>query len=248
MRLPYKCLRCGLVNPMGSITCQACGASLTGAPPAITKGIPPFAHPSGLAPHSTQSTSGSQGTLRKPQTTSVATPVVSSTSAPAASRLSALDPFGWKSLDGRVIQVEPLYMGTPDSRWVQSLVKLAILGAAVYIYGALLLVLLVVLVGVAWLVAKVLRGGFLSSVAVQVTSFILTRRLLGPVANVPIRDIRLRDSNGQETLVRMKGQLVSGSVTVGDDVHVEGWERGGMLLFRRGYNNRIRAAIQVKRA
>jgi hypothetical protein len=174
--------------------------------------------------------------------------VVSSTSAPAASRLSALDPFGWKALDGRVIQVEPLYMGTPDSRWVQFLVKLAILGAAVYIYGALLLVLLVVLVGVAWLVAKVLRGGFLSSVAVQVTSFILTRRLLGPVANVPIRDIRLRDSNGQETLVRMKGQLVSGSVTVGDDVHVEGWERGGMLLFRRGYNNRIRAAIQVKRA
>jgi len=247
VRVPYKCLRCGLVNPMGLTTCQACGASLTGALPAATKGIPPSAHPSRLTTHSTQSTPGSQGTLRKPQTTSIATAVVSSSLAPGAFRLSALGPFGWKFLDGRVIQVEPLYMGTPDSRWVQFLVKLAILGAAVHFYGALLLVLLVVFAGVAWLVAKVFRGGFLSAVAVQVTSFMLTRRLLGPVANVPVRDIRLRDGNGQETLVRIKGQLISGSVTVGDDVHVEGWERGGMLLFRRGYNNRIRAAIQVRR-
>jgi hypothetical protein len=165
-----------------------------------------------------------------------------------APRFSVLDPFGWKSLDGRVIQVEPIYMGAPDSRWGMFLLKLAILGGAVYYYGTLLLIAFALLIAVGWLLAKVLRGGFLSAVAVQVTSFLLTRRLMGPVASVPIRDCRVRDSSGQETLVRMKGQLVSGSVTVGDDVHVEGFDRRGMLLFRRGYNNRIRAEIRVKRA
>jgi len=147
-----------------------------------------------------------------------------------------------------VIQVEPIYMGTPDSRWGSFVVKMGVVGGLVYYYGALLLWLIILFVAVGWLLAKFVKGGFLSAVAVQVTSFMLTRRLVGPVANVPIRDFRIRDGNGNETLVRMKGQLVSGGVTVGDDVVVEGWERGGMLLFRRGYNNRIRADIRVKKA
>ena len=94
-----------------------------------------------------------------------------------------------------------------------------------------------------WLLSKV---PFLSAVSVQVVSFLLTRRLMGPMANVPVRDIRIRDSAGQEFLVRIKGQLTSGSVSVGDDVLVEGWDRNGMLLFRRGFNKRIRTAIKVK--
>jgi hypothetical protein len=151
-------------------------------------------------------------------------------------------------MNGRVIQIEPIYMAMPDARWGLFVVKLAIVGGLLYYYAGLLLWSVILLAVVAWLFSKVFKGGFLSAVAVQVTSFILTRRLVGPVANVPIRDFRLRDSNGNDTLVRMKGQLTSGGVTVGDDVVVEGWERGGMLLFRRGYNNRIRAAIRVKRA
>jgi hypothetical protein len=144
--------------------------------------------------------------------------------------------------------MDPLYTGTPDSRWSLFLLKLSVVGAAMYYYGTLLLVLIALVMAIGWLLARVFRGGFLSAVAVQVTSFMLTRRLLGPVANVPIRDFRVRTSGGQETLVRMKGQLVSGGLAVGDDVHLEGWERGGTLLFRRGYNNRIRAEIRVKRA
>ena len=134
-------------------------------------------------------------------------------------------------------------MANPDFHWVRFLVKLAILGAAVYYYGLLILVVLGVFLLLMWLLSKV---PFLSAIAVQVVSFLLTRRLMGPMANVPVRDIRVRDSAGQEFLVRMKGQLTSGSVSVGDDVLVEGWDRNGMLLFRRGYNKRIRTAIKVK--
>jgi hypothetical protein len=184
---------------------------------------------------------------QKVQTAAVAT-AASSIAAPAPRKVSALEPFGWRSVDGRVIQVEPIYMGTPDSRWGLFAVKLAVVCGLVYYYGALLLWVIILFVAVGWLLGKVFKGGFLSAVAVQVTSFILTRRLVGNVASVPIRDFRIREGSGNETLVRMKGQLVSGGVTVGDDVHVEGWERAGMLLFRRGYNNRVRAEIRVKTA
>lgn len=180
-------------------------------------------------------------------TTAKATAVTGPAGGSALSDLSVLGALGWKSLDGRVIQVEPIYMGTPDSQWGLSLLKIVALFGIAYYFATQLLIVFVLLAVVAWFLAKILRGGFVSAVAVQVTSFMLTRRLLGPVASIQVRDVRVRDGNGQETLVRMKGQLVSGSLSVGDDVHVEGFERGGTLLFRRGYNNRIRAEIRVKR-
>jgi hypothetical protein len=131
----------------------------------------------------------------------------------------------------------------PDFHWVRFLVKLAVLGGVVYYYGVLILLLLAAIVLFMWLLSKV---PFLSTVAAQVVGFLLTRRLMGPVASVPVRDIRVRDSGGQEVLVRMKGQLVYGSVSVGDDIAVQGWDRRGMLVFRRGYNKRIRTEIKVK--
>jgi hypothetical protein len=139
-----------------------------------------------------------------------------------------------------------MYMARPDFQWGRFLIKLAVLGAGVYYYGMVILVALAALLVFAWLLSKILPQGLLSGVAVQVISFTLTRRLMGPMANVPVRDIRVRDASGQETLVRMKGQLTSGSVSVGDDILAEGWERSGMLLFRRGYNKRIRADIRIK--
>ena len=139
-----------------------------------------------------------------------------------------------------------MYMATSDFKWGRFLFKLAVLGAAVYYYGVVILWAFVGLVVLAWIVSKVLPRGLLTGVATQVISFLLTRRLVGPIANVPVRDIRVREASGQETLVRMKGQITSGSVSVGDDVLVEGWMRHGMLNSRRGFNNRIRAAIKIK--
>jgi hypothetical protein len=151
--------------------------------------------------------------------------------------------LGWMSLTGRVIQVEAIYMATPDFPWTSFLIKLGLVSAAIYYYGVILLVALVLFLLLMWMVSKV---PFLSTLTTQVLGFMLTRRLMGPVANVPVRDIRVRDSSGIEHLVRIKGQLTSGAVAVGDDVTVEGWNRGGMLLFRRGYNQRVRTAIKVK--
>jgi hypothetical protein len=135
-------------------------------------------------------------------------------------------------------------MANPDSHWWRFCIKLAILGAAIYYYGLLILVMFGAFLLLMWILSKV---PFLSAVAVQVAGFLLTRRLVGPMASIPVRDIRVRDAAGQEFLVRLKGQLTSGSVSVGDDVLLEGWDRNGMLLFRRGFNKRIRTAIKVRR-
>lgn len=242
---PYKCLRCGLLNPMGSTTCQSCGASLTGATQPTPSGVGPSGPTRGRSPAPTQPQGTGRGRTPRSQPTAVAVPATP-TAAPTSARSSALDPFGWKSIDGRVIHVEPVFMGMPDSRWGLFFLKWAILGLVIYSFGAALIMPLALLLAFAWIVARMFRGGFLSAVAVQVTSFMLTRKLLGPTANIPVRDFRVRDSSGEETLVRMKGQLVSGNLTVGDDVTVEGWMRSGMLVFRKGYNSRIRARIQVR--
>jgi hypothetical protein len=140
-----------------------------------------------------------------------------------------------------------MYLAQPDRQWGRLLVKLGVLAAGVYYYGPLILIVLAVLLVLAWLLSKIFPQGLLSGVAIQVISFMLTRRLVGPIANVPVRDVRVRDASGQETLVRVKGQLTSGSISVGDDILAEGWERGGMILFRRGYNKRISADIKIRR-
>ncbi len=228
---------------MGTTVCQACGASLTGAVPPSGKGPPPgvIAAP---PPQTVQARAAqAQPGVPTQAGTTLATPGVPTSS---ASQTSALSPFGWRSFDGRVIQAEPMYMATPDLRWGRLLLKLAIYGAAVYYFGIAILLAFAAFLVLIWLMSKVLPQGLLTGVAIQVISFLLTRKLLGPIANVPVRDIRLRDGGGQELLIRMKGQLTSGSVAVGDDIVAEGWERSGMLLFRRGYNKRIRAAITLR--
>jgi hypothetical protein len=147
---------------------------------------------------------------------------------------------------GRVIHVDPTYLGLPDRRWGRLLARAGVLGLAVYYFGLLILLIIAGLIAVAWLASRLLPTGFLTGVATQVAAFALTRRLVGPaVPSIPIRDVRVRDAAGNETLVRLKGQLTAGNLLVGDDVQLEGWERAGTVHFRRGYNNRLRAAIKV---
>jgi len=124
--------------------------------------------------------------------------------------------------------------------------KIAILAGMIYYFGVMILVVLAMFLALAWLVSKILPMGLLTGISMQVFSFLLTRRLMGPLPTVPVRHIRVRDSAGQEYLVQMKGQLVSRNASVGDEVVVEGWMRSGTLHFRRGFNKRINAAIRIK--
>lgn len=90
------------------------------------------------------------------------------------------------------------------------------------------------------------RPSFTSQVAVRVTSFWVSLKLYGDRRVVLVRDVRVRDGAGQQWLVRVTGNFVAGALSVGDDVTLEGVNRKGTIVFRRGINHTIRSAIAVK--
>jgi hypothetical protein len=153
-------------------------------------------------------------------------------------------------LEGQVIHIEPSYMARPDFSWGWFFVKLALFGIAFLVFGPF-----VIAVALALTIASSLlipfgrrRGpGFFSSIASQVVGFFLTSKLLGPKADVPVRDVRLRDMSGNEHLIRLKGELIAGNMNVGDEVAIEGYDRMGTLTAVRGLNKRTRSEIRIKR-
>lgn len=236
-----KCPRCGLVNPAGVSACMACGlprsasgsaASGAASPPALGHS-PPLPVP-----------------LPSPRAGGVPSvpPLVTPPSAGGTATISTLTRLlGRTVVNGVVIHVDPLYMVRPEFNWSGFLIKS---GLAVLFFPVILSVAIATfMISTILSVVGLGRGGpgFFSNLASQVTGFFLTSKLFGPKADVPVRDVRLRDGVGNDHLVRIRGDFVAGNVNIGDDVTVEGFNRGGTLMFRRGYNNRTRSEIRVKR-
>ena len=103
------------------------------------------------------------------------------------------------------------------------------------------------IIGITFSILGIGSSKFFSGLASQIIGFFLTGKLFGSKEQVPVRDIRLRDDSGQEHLVRIRGELFAGNISVGDEVEVEGFNRRGTLMLRRGLNKRTRAEIRVKR-
>lgn len=234
MRAPYKCGRCDLINPIGTSRCQACGFAIMPTPPAARTAAPAAgqgAHnmPTGVTP-------------KVASPTFAAAPAGQATASPAP----VFAALGQATLDGRVTQVDATYMSQPDFKVWPLILKLVLWAVAAYYFGALILIALGVALLVLWLISKLLPAGLITGVAVQVISFVLTRRLMGPVASIPTRDVRVRDGNGQDHLVRLKGHLQSGSISVGDEVTITGWRRSGTLVATGGFNRRVNARLVLK--
>lgn len=87
------------------------------------------------------------------------------------------------------------------------------------------------------------RPGFFSHLASQMLGYFLTGKLFGPKDQEAVRDVRLRDFDGHEHLVRIRGEFTAGNVAVGDEVEIAGFDRRGTLLFHRGFNQRTRSEI-----
>jgi len=248
------CPRCGLKRSGPSSFCPVCGfefsndaapdgnegpASSTGersGPSLHQKRTPIFPLPS-----PSRADRNSSGREPFPVPTSTSTPNV-----PETKGFDFLSFFGWRKLSGTVIAIDPPYMAKPEFNWFSFISKLII--------GLILLPFIIGFIIVAIVFSIFLsifsfgrnRPGFLSSLASQVVGFFLTGKLFGPKEQVPVRDIRLRDDVGQEHLIRIRGELVAGNLNVGDEVEVEGFDRRGTLMFRRGHNKRTRAEILVK--
>ena len=153
--------------------------------------------------------------------------------------------FGGTVARGVVTHVDPVYMTRPEFRFMRLLRRLAL---AILLLPVILPVLVAIFAvsGLCSILGVGRDGGFLSNVASQSVGFLLTSKLLGPKADIPVRDVRLRDSARNEHLVRVRGDFVAGNINVGDDITVEGFNRGGTLMFWRGQNHRVGSEIRVK--
>jgi hypothetical protein len=214
---------------MGSATCQSCGNTLTGGVAAPTQSQPAFV---GQAPRTPP--------VQAPRPTVA---VTVATTSPVASPARPSPSTG--VLDGRVVQVDAMYMQTPDPQWGLLLLKLAVYGLIIYLFGKIIAIAVAILWLLLWLISKALPRGMASGVATQVLSFMLTRRIMGPAANIPVRDIRVRDANGLDHLARLKGHFRVGNVSVGDQVSLQGRFKDGTFLCKRGFNARINSAIEL---
>jgi hypothetical protein len=94
-------------------------------------------------------------------------------------------------------------------------------------------------------VAKGSRRSFAGDFLRQFSTAYFMSKLFGPGEEGVVRYIRIRDLVGAEHSVRMDGELVSGSISVGDDVLISGTRRYGTLVFRSGENRRTRSLIKV---
>jgi hypothetical protein len=223
-----------LSNTLASPSCRACGQDLSGG-----GAIVPAARP---------------GSLRGP----VIAPAVAPSTGGAVAPTGLIGPaariggwLGWKTIEGRVIGVEPTYLAHADFDWTRVLLKW-------FLWACLLIILAPILIGgligififmtmFSFLFPKSgAQTSFLSGTFNQMVGFFFSKRLNKEPADVPVRDVRLQDASGVERLVRIKGEMVAGSVGVGDEISVMGVNRDGTLLFRQGWNKRINAKIKVK--
>jgi len=158
--------------------------------------------------------------------------------------LGLMASLGWRRLRGTVIAIEPPYMAKPESNWLLKFILGIILSP--FIIGLTIFLVIFSTFFSMFTGGRSGGPGLVSNIISQVVGFFLTGKLFGPKDQVPVRDIRLRDDSGQEHLVRIRGEIVAGNMNVGDVVEIEGYNRRGTLMVRRGWNKRTRSEIMIK--
>lgn len=142
-------------------------------------------------------------------------------------------------------------MGRLQKEWWEITVKLMFIVAVLVFFGIAAVVILLLLVVLSLIFSRrrsrSQRTGFLEGVATHVASFLIIGHLFGSKNNVPVREYRIRHANGSESLMRIEGHIVQGSLAAGDDVSVEGFNHRGTLILRRGWNRRLQCAIRIER-
>ncbi len=162
--------------------------------------------------------------------------------------LSIFGILGWRKVRGTIVTAEAPYGVDNEFILWRFLVKIGFFVflawliydwvsknmLAVFLGGALILLLAIFASGIFCLILGQLMGGLFSA------------KLFGKEKQIQVRDIRLRDAQLQEYVVRFRGELRAGQVAVGDEIEIWGKNRGGTVMARRGYNFRTRTRISVK--
>jgi hypothetical protein len=143
--------------------------------------------------------------------------------------------FGWTTVRGTIIHLDSIYAIPAPVSWIRILLVVIVAPVVVPLVLGLWLAALII-------IPRFGRALDLTSPLLLFVAFCRT----GNRSQVPVRDLRLRDDAGTEHGVRMTGQLVAGSVNVGDEVTLSGFSFRGTLKVWRGINHRTRSQIRVR--
>lgn len=162
--------------------------------------------------------------------------------------LSVFRLLGWRKVRGTIVTAEAPYGVDNEFILWRFLLKIGVFiflamviydwvsknMLAVFLGGAVILLLAIFASGIFCLILGQLMGGLFSA------------KLFGKEKQIQVRDVRLRDTQLQEHVVRFRGELRAGQVAVGDEIEIWGKNRGGTVMARWGYNFRTRTRISVK--
>ena len=89
--------------------------------------------------------------------------------------------------------------------------------------------------------------GFFSSLISNYLSSVISFNVTKSREKVPVLNIRLKVGDNTFRDVRIQGEVLAGNFNVGDEIEVEGFYRGGTLIFQRGRNHKTQAEIIIRR-
>jgi len=233
-----RCPRCGLNRrSVRSEFCPACGQEFPALSPRPE--TPPLPVPL------QRETSLPIPTTRGPQFHATSMPAPLNPAAGTFGQESESSGFfGSQTVQGVVIHLDGPYMVKPSFNWMKLVLFILLLPVIVsaglafaFIYAIWSLVF----------GSRSGRGGLLSNLSSQVLGFFLTGRLFGPKDQVPMLNVRLRLKSGEERHAQIRGEILIGNFNVGDDVMLQGFTRGGMLMVVGGRNLRTNSEIRIKR-
>jgi hypothetical protein len=167
----------------------------------------------------------------------------------------------WQRIEGEVIDIEPVYTERRRAGWGKMWITLGLLAAGLYLAYCHIALLVYALISL-FMLSHVLRAVGLRGNPMRcmhdLVALLIGARVggRGPQRGreVPVRDVRVRvyanhgtrPREARDYLVRIRGEWITGNVTKGDHIDVEGYRRGGTLMFVRGTNTTIHSAIRVR--
>jgi len=173
-------------------------------------------------------------------------PSIKSSPPYSSSETATLGPTNLENhIEGVVISVDPFYEEPPDRDFTK-------LGVGLFAALTLTPIFLITFLGFIML-SSVLRVVRLDRLILPLNPlgifgllafFGIGRRTIEE--RIPVRNFRIRDREGNEYQVRMKGHLQIGNVSPADRLSIWGKWKKGTLVFKRAYNHRTKSEIRVR--
>ena len=163
------------------------------------------------------------------------------------------DLSGSRKISGTVTAIGLPYMGKEEFVWHKCITKILVGIIVVPIVAFVLGILVITMNAVSWMPSVCKddgkgKKGFFVKIIKEIAGYVFNRRHFVLHDEMPVRDVRLRSTDGRENLATIPGELRVCSFDIGDAVDIEGVNRNGLLMVTGGYNHTRGTQIRIHRS